>query len=218
MKGFLVNNGVLRLLTAVSAGSAFFGVYFISPVVFRWLVLGIVWVIFMREWPRITGLKPDSLRAFFASFIYPLAPGAVLGLYIRQVIPDGFWLVMYPFYAAWVVDTAAYIVGTFWGSHYCFPRISPRKTWEGLIAGIVASVVLHAALRAWVLPGSWVMMIVRALIIAGASIGGDLWISWLKRQAHIKDTGSILPGHGGLLDRFDSVLFVGVISFLWRAW
>ena len=119
---------------------------------------------------------------------------------------------LYPFVAAWLVDAAGYAVGTRWGKHLCWPSISPRKTWDGVVAGIVVLVILHAALllfEATTYP-SW-LMFCGAPLVAIDAIAGDFLVSWHKRQRGIKDTGALLPGHGGLLDRFDSVLGVIVV-------
>jgi len=110
----------------------------------------------------------------------------------------------------WVADTAAYFGGRRFGRHKLAPAISPSKTWEGAVAGLIGTLV-YAIICAGVVPvlggisgGSWAPYLAAALLLGVASIGGDLFESAAKRQASVKDSGSMLPGHGGLLDRIDS--------------
>jgi phosphatidate cytidylyltransferase len=108
----------------------------------------------------------------------------------------------------WVADTAAYLAGKAWGRHRLAPEISPAKTWEGL-AGAGAGVGVYYCAVSYFTPewGWWQGWIGISLfgIVALASVVGDLFESWIKRQAGVKDSGSLLPGHGGILDRIDSM-------------
>lgn len=127
-----------------------------------------------------------------------------------------FWLI---FIAAWLSDTGAYFVGVLFGKHKLIPDISPKKTVEGLIGGVVCCMLM------FLIYGDIVTLFdegrvanVFALLIAGAllsliSVFGDLLASFIKRRYKIKDYGWILPGHGGLLDRFDSVLAVSIALY-----
>jgi len=110
--------------------------------------------------------------------------------------------------AVWIADTAAFLVGKAWGRHRLAPRISPAKTWEGVAGAGVAVAVYYVVLssvapqwRAWQGWGGALLFTGVALM----SIVGDLFESWIKRQAGAKDSGTLLPGHGGVLDRVDSV-------------
>jgi phosphatidate cytidylyltransferase len=114
----------------------------------------------------------------------------------------------------WGMDTAAYGVGKRWGRRKLCPAISPGKTVAGAIAAFVAAVVLSAAM------GYWFRLPLLHGIMLGAAIGilgqaGDLFESMLKRRAGVKDSGALLPGHGGLLDRFDSLLFAAPLAFFY---
>ncbi len=109
--------------------------------------------------------------------------------------------------STWVSDTAAYGVGTLVGQHKLCPRISPGKTVEGAIGGLIACTAVTGLLGGWInipLPNAITM----GLFIGGAAQLGDLTESLLKRFAGVKDSGNLLPGHGGILDRFDSIIFV----------
>ena len=107
--------------------------------------------------------------------------------------------------ATWAADTAAYLVGSVIGRHKVAPRISPGKSWEGSVAGFAAAAAVIALLGG---DGGTAALIV-AIGLGPVALAGDLFESWLKRRAGAKDSGALLPGHGGILDRIDSLLFVG---------
>jgi len=117
----------------------------------------------------------------------------------------------------WLADSAAYFAGKQFGRHKLAPAISPGKTWEGVAGALLAVAAYAAALKLsgavatwWVLPGLWVVTI--------AGIYGDLFESFFKRRANLKDSGQFLPGHGGLLDRVDGVipaLPIGMCLLFW---
>jgi phosphatidate cytidylyltransferase len=124
---------------------------------------------------------------------------------LRELNPH--WL-MYGLLVNWAGDMGAYYVGRRWGRHKMAPRISPHKSWEGAVASVVASVLIAGAYLLHFVPWIGVLQAV-ALTVAANAAGqlGDLTESALKRGAGLKDSGEILPGHGGLLDRVDSTLF-----------
>ena len=104
----------------------------------------------------------------------------------------------------WIADTAAYFAGTRWGRHKLAPSISPGKTWEGAAGGL-AGVLVYAGIMAAMAEGiAWAPFLGAAALLAALSIVGDLFESAAKRQASVKDSGALLPGHGGILDRIDS--------------
>jgi phosphatidate cytidylyltransferase len=104
----------------------------------------------------------------------------------------------------WVADTAAYFSGTRWGRHKLAPSISPGKTWEGAAGGLAAVLVYAGIMGAMVEAVAWASFLGAAALLAALSIVGDLFESAAKRQASVKDSGALLPGHGGILDRIDS--------------
>lgn len=107
----------------------------------------------------------------------------------------------------WSCDVFAYLIGKMWGRHKFAPRISPKKTWEGAIGGFVCSFAV-VMLAAWAFSLPLLSILGLGILMPLATIAGDLTESMLKRSAGVKDTGNWLPGHGGLLDRMDSLLFV----------
>jgi phosphatidate cytidylyltransferase len=119
-----------------------------------------------------------------------------------------------PFFLAWTCDTAAYLVGRVWGRHRLAPGVSPHKSTEGAIAGLMASIAAGLLARTWFAP---YLSLGQALVL-GALVGvfaqlGDLVESLLKRDAETKESSSIIPGHGGVLDRFDSLLFAAPLVY-----
>ncbi|MCE3295157.1 MAG: phosphatidate cytidylyltransferase [Crocinitomicaceae bacterium] len=124
------------------------------------------------------------------------------------------WLLIGMFLLIWTNDTFAYLSGRLIGKTKLFERISPKKTWEGTLGG-VAFTFLTAFLLSLNGEGTIVFWLVAAAIVAPAAIVGDLLESLFKRNLNIKDSGSILPGHGGILDRFDATLFAVPFFFCW---
>ena len=129
----------------------------------------------------------------------------------------GIWALLSAMGVVWVADIAAYFAGRAFGRRKLAPNISPGKSWEGAIGGFLCVLLYGVVVALWAppeartLPGvlaghSWVLMAVVLLAMAGLSIVGDLHESLLKRQAGVKDSGRLLPGHGGVLDRIDALL------------
>ncbi len=129
---------------------------------------------------------------------------------------DGFALVMWTMGLVWATDIFAYFVGRTIGGPKIWPAISPNKTWAGLIGGMKAAAIF-SGLFAWA--AGWpVHPLIYALLGAGLAIvaqAGDFFESWLKRSAGVKDSGSLLPGHGGLMDRVDGLVPVACLVALW---
>jgi phosphatidate cytidylyltransferase len=118
------------------------------------------------------------------------------------------------FVLIWVGDSAAYYGGRKFGRHRLAPAVSPGKTVEGAIAGLIGSIVAGAAMSHWLTDEPWLGMAVVSGITAVAGQFGDLAESALKRSAKVKDSSSILPGHGGILDRLDSLMFAAPVFYL----
>ena len=126
-------------------------------------------------------------------------------------MPDGQWWLIFGFLVTWANDSVAYFVGTNLGRHKLWPRLSPKKTWEGTVGGWIGAAAT-GGLLIWFTPlGDDVPVlfgVVVGLFCGVLGLFGDLSISMLKRQAGVKDSGVFFPGHGGMLDRLDSLLFV----------
>jgi phosphatidate cytidylyltransferase len=117
------------------------------------------------------------------------------------------------FLLIWTNDTFAYLSGRLFGRTKLFERISPKKTWEGTIAGIIISVALVTKVLGTWIPIQEKYIFLMSVVAAIAGTFGDLFESKIKRMAGVKDSGSMMPGHGGFLDRFDSILFA--VPFVW---
>lgn len=121
---------------------------------------------------------------------------------------NGFAWAAVAFIVTWTCDTAAYFVGRAWGKHLWWPRISPRKTWEGLAGGTAGALGVGALLGVGWLGLPWGQAVLLGALVAVVAPFGDLAESLFKRQANVKDSSQLIPGHGGALDRLDSLLFV----------
>ncbi len=131
--------------------------------------------------------------------------------HLREADP---WLVFLLFAIVWLGDTAAFYIGSRWGRHRMAPVISPKKSWEGAAAGFLVAVAATAAWSAWRLGGVHPGLLAVAAATAAAAQVGDLVESLIKRGAGVKDSGSVLPGHGGMLDRFDAMLFAAPVLLM----
>lgn len=131
----------------------------------------------------------------------------------------GGWLVIMVFSTIWICDTAAYLWGRKFGKNPFYKRVSPKKTWEGTWAGFITAILSAIGLRFLFVPSLEIIdSVVIGLIVGILGQLGDLFESLLKRDAEVKDSSAILPGHGGFLDRFDSPLFVGPLVYLYLKW
>ncbi len=136
---------------------------------------------------------------------------------LRNLPENGWQWTLIAFISIWTADAAAYLtgkflVGTILGRHSLAPRLSPNKTIEGYVGGIVASVAVTLIL-AYILGLSLPLAGIVGLAVSTLSVVGDLSISLLKREAGVKDTGKLFPGHGGALDRFDTLIWAVAIAF-----
>lgn len=125
------------------------------------------------------------------------------------------WILVGVFFILWIYDSMAYLSGSFFGKHKICKKISPKKSWEGLIGGAVFAVImgiLNAVLFNKLSITNWIVI---ALLIVIFGTGGDFFESKLKRETGLKDSGNIMPGHGGMLDRFDSLLFAVPVIYIW---
>ncbi len=126
---------------------------------------------------------------------------------------NGRLLVLYLFVAIWSSDSGAYFVGRFLGRHKLCPRVSPKKTVEGSIGGIITTCVLLSLLNLYVHMLSSVTVLVIAVVISLVGQIGDLMESLIKRYYGVKDSGKLIPGHGGVLDRFDSIMLAAPVMY-----
>lgn len=153
-------------------------------------------------------------------FAYIAAPFGLMNFIIQPSIngQDSLfypWILLGVFFILWVNDSGAYFVGSVLGKHNMCPNISPKKTWEGLIGGAVFGVIMgivNAVLFQEISMTDWIAIAILTVIFGTL---GDLFQSKIKRELGVKDSGNILPGHGGFLDRLDSLLFAIPAIFIW---
>ena len=159
------------------------------------------------------------------NWVWTLAGIIYIGWMLSHFIPlrgleGGRDWVLFALFATFAADTIAFFAGRLWGGHSLAPAISPGKTWEGAIGGflgaIAASLVLIAILPSLSIP-YWQGIVLGALIGVFAQLG-DLSESMLKRSAGVKDAGKLVPGHGGILDRLDSIVFTVVVVYYYVIW
>ncbi len=193
-------------------------------------------VIGMRS-VNLSSAFPAAMVSVFA-FVYVALPLGFL-VQLREQW-SGAFLLLYLLLLVWAGDIFAYFVGKSMGRHLMSPRISPKKTWEGAIASLLASLIVGMLLYNYALPIStfllnlhlihqrdgyfalqkpplWPTLLLSALINVAAQLG-DLVESLIKRGAGVKDSGSLLPGHGGMLDRIDALLFAAPVLWYYAAW
>ena len=185
----------IALLTAVAGGN-----------LFALFVAAIATAMFY-EWTRM--VRGWGAAWYLGGFVYALVPALAL-LWIRERDANGLDLLVWAFIVTWSTDIGAYFAGRRFGRRKLAPTISPGKTVEGLYGGVAAATLFGGA---WVLAtGLGMALLALAPILALAAQAGDLFESSMKRRAGVKDSGTWLPGHGGVLDRLDGLVPVAVLT------
>jgi phosphatidate cytidylyltransferase len=159
------------------------------------------------EWRQIS--RGWGVAWSIGGFVYAVLPALAL-LWVRERDAHGLDLLLWVFIVTWSTDIGAYFVGRAFGRTKLAPKISPGKTVAGLYGGVAAATVLGGL---WVLfRGLGHPLFVLAPVFAATAQGGDLFESWMKRRAGVKDSGTWLPGHGGILDRLDGLVPVAILT------
>jgi phosphatidate cytidylyltransferase len=209
----IVVAGVMPIAARYSEDSNLFPAW-VSPALSFAVVLLLSAFLFRRE--RLETIPPRIATVALSWLYCGLLVSTVVGL--RRI---GVGWVILAFVVTWANDTFAYFAGHAFGRHRMLERISPKKTWEGFAGGAVGSVV-GALVTRWILPELEVLSVAEMVVLGagGAVLGplGDFCESLVKRAAGVKDSGRIIPGHGGLLDRIDALLFVAPWIYVWAAY
>jgi len=165
----------------------------------------------------LVGLRELFIPADFPVYQhFPVTGPAVPDDVAATIYRWGGWTVLALFIAVWVCDSAAYFAGRAFGRHKLFERVSPNKTWEGAVAGFVGAIAAFLLMKFLVLPYlTWTQSLVCGTIVGVVGQLGDLAESQLKRDAGVKDSSTLIPGHGGILDRFDSIVAVSPVLYLY---
>ncbi len=165
-----------------------------------------------RPEPIEASMRRTGMMALGVAYCAGLLPY----LYRVRVLEAGLGLALSALFCTWAADTGAYFAGRFLGKHPLYPKVSPKKTVEGLLGGLVAAVAAAFAFRAvFHIPIGPIDAVAIGAIAALFGTAGDLCESLLKRSVGAKDSSTLIPGHGGVLDRFDAVMFVAPAVYLY---
>lgn len=167
------------------------------------LIVAVAWWFVAFLWVCLAPERVNALAATFAG-LFALVPCWVALVYLVQTTGNTYW-VLFTLVLVWAADTGAFFAGRFFGRVPLAPRVSPKKTWEGVLGGIALSGVVAWIAARWLFKVDVLPFVSLCVAVAALSIVGDLTESLLKRAAGIKDSGTLFPGHGGMLDRIDSV-------------
>ena len=204
---------MIRWISGIALGFLFLAYILLSPSFFFNFGLIIIFGISIYELIKLRVFSLQSLLAFI------LIVTAILCLYLYELERS---LILIAVMISVVTDAFAFFAGKVLGRNKIFPIISPNKTLEGTIGGVVSSVLINSLMITLIFQNSLktldvIMLTLMIFICAVAAVFGDLLISSIKRQANLKDTGSLIPGHGGLLDRIDShILCIPVFFVLYE--
>lgn len=173
------------------------------------LINGLVMAETVFTYPKVA--LPEMMYLAFVNIYCTWLPLHMISL---RLLPQGSWMLMSVFIMVWVCDSGAYFTGYFLGKHKMAPHLSPKKTIEGGVGGVLLTVVAALIIQRFLLIApNMLNAVIVALLVAFGAIVGDLFESYLKRSFGVKDSGNILPGHGGFADRFDSFLMVAPLCF-----
>ena len=205
---------IKRIITGFSLLFIFLTSFIYLPPIYLsvLLIASLVWIL-LFEWPNL--FNPAKLPFWLIMPFYPIMPFILLILLNHNPSYRNLLLILFILVAAY--DSGSYAVGISLGRHKIAPLISPAKTWEGFFGGYVCTLLaLILLLGKFDVSVSFYFVVVFTLLISIIAFFGDLFESLLKRQVQIKDSGTILPGHGGLLDRFDGILFVAFFFYFFK--
>lgn len=211
---------VLQRIIAYAAGfSILTGAFLGSTGWFFGLMVAVTAISFVIE--ILNGTTDRMTRVAFTLFsvVYPAAFMSFLPAIAAFDVPSFAssmrWMIVFMIAVVWVFDSASYFAGRAFGRHPFFPSVSPKKTIEGFAGGIAGAVVTGIAAGGIIDSGGIIHFVILSVIIAFAGQAGDLSESIIKREMGIKDSSSIIPGHGGILDRFDSLFFAAPAVYLY---
>jgi phosphatidate cytidylyltransferase len=181
-------------------------------------VIAIVPVSFLIAGLYIQKDPVGKIFSLFAGFFYIALPLAMTNILVFPAVNAHYYthrIFLGLLILIWINDTGAYVSGMLFGKHRLFPRISPKKSWEGFAGGTVFTLIsafFMTRLMGILNQTDWIIL---AVVVSVFGVYGDLAESLIKRNAKVKDSGTIIPGHGGILDRFDSMLFVVPVSVIY---
>ena len=194
--------------------------FFLDQLIFQFilgLILLSLLIILIVELFRKQEISFNNIGATLMGLLYVAIPLSLLSLLAHNDSSEyNYQLILSIFILVWLSDMGGYFVGVNFGKHKLLERISPKKSWEGVIGGIILCLVGAYTLSLFFSIMNQIQWLIFGVLICVGSVIGDLIESMLKRSANIKDSGNILPGHGGILDRFDSILFVIPLVYIFK--
>ena len=215
-KGYAPNRiAGLGMAVLITVCIYFYQMKYLAPVLFFAILLVMIWEMFRNDKHPVINIALTLFGMIYLSLFSSL-------ILIRE-FPKGSefsyltggWLVMQIFFTIWLCDTAAYFWGSKFGKHPLFKKVSPKKTWEGAIAGFLIAIPGALFVRLMFIPKtSLIHSVVLGLIVGTLGQMGDLMESFIKRDAGVKDSSELLLSHGGFLDRFDSPIIVAPLVYL----
>lgn len=204
-KAFFISTGILGIIY-------YLGIYFnICYILQICLLLIIIYGAFrvITKFPLYTY---KNIKTTIMGFLYCYV--FLSSLYLLRMETNGIYWILFILSVSVFGDVGAYLVGKAIGKRKIAPILSPGKTLEGLIGGAIFAIIIGSVLGTLTLKIHLILMIILSVAIVIIGLMGDLFESHLKREVNIKDTGSILPGHGGFLDRFDAIIFISGFVYL----
>jgi len=184
-----------------------------------WMIIPLIFTVFIFELFRKKEKPLTNIALTLGGIIFTALPFSLINVLVFTTIQGSIhyypWLLMGIFFILWSYDSGAYLFGMKFGKFKLFERISPKKSWEGVIGGAVVALIigiLNSVVFSSVSLVGWIGI---SLIVIVFGTLGDLVESMFKRSLNIKDSGNILPGHGGVLDRFDSLILSLPFLFAW---
>lgn len=214
---FLAANALLMAALVWAAGPGLFTLKIVSLVGALWWLAVLLWLrrgqFGADDTPRNRALK------LIAGSLCVLPAWCALG-WLHSEDPYGARWTLFALLIVWVADSGAYFAGTKWGRNKLAPSISPGKSWEGVYGGLAATALLAVVALpflgiGW---GQLPALVLVTVVVAGASVVGDLFESLMKRHAGVKDSGDLFPGHGGMMDRLDSILAALPVFVVGKSW
>ena len=173
-------------------------------------------LIFFVEVFRNKENPTQNIASTIMGVIYVALPMSLMLFIPFMLSPDRWnpWIFLFYLFLVWGNDVFAYLVGISIGRHKMCPRLSPKKSWEGFFGGVLGSLAM-GVLGAYVVEGNYLVWLGLALVVSLSSVVGDLVESMFKRDAGVKDSGNFIPGHGGMLDRFDALILSAPFAFVY---
>ena len=219
-RGLGLTLAIMVYLVGALAGLSFeyhiydYLVFAVSPAILIVLLIGLIFFVEVFR-NRLTPIA--NVATTLGGVIYVAFPIALMPILALMLTPSGQWSALhflFYLFLVWGNDIFAYLAGVTMGRHKMCERLSPKKSWEGFVGGVLGSLAVGVC-AAYYLEQSYDVWMGLALIVSLSSVLGDLVESMFKRDAGVKDSGNILPGHGGILDRFDAFILSAPFAFIY---